>query len=143
MWQKLWTRTFGHSTLPKMLLPETMQPGEITESSAWPQRLPGFGEHELRRRRLRLVGPQRPLGIVQVELRVHLAQIHVRLEVGVERADVAPVLRGLLVLVVEAVGVDRHLVDQRRDDVLAEIVGRSAGCASASSARTSTSVSKM
>ena len=40
MWQKLWTRTFGQSTLPEMLLPETMQPGEITESSAWPQRLP-------------------------------------------------------------------------------------------------------
>ena len=34
MWQKLWTRTFGQSTLPQMLLPETMQPGEITESSA-------------------------------------------------------------------------------------------------------------
>ena len=40
MRQKLWTRTFGHSTLPKMLLPETMQPGEMTESSAWPQRWP-------------------------------------------------------------------------------------------------------
>ena len=61
MWQKLWTRTFGHSTLPEMLLPETMQPGEMTESSAWPQRLPGFGEHELRRRRLRLIRAQRPL----------------------------------------------------------------------------------
>ena len=86
----------------------------------------GFGEHELRRRRLRLIGAQRPLGIVQVELRVHLAEIHVRLEVGVERADVAPVLRRLLVLVVEPVRVDRHLVDQRRDDVLAEIVRWSA-----------------
>ena len=30
----------GHSTLPAMLLPDTMQPGEMTESSAWPQRLP-------------------------------------------------------------------------------------------------------
>jgi len=29
-----------HSTLPEMVLPDTMQPGEITESSAWPQRLP-------------------------------------------------------------------------------------------------------
>jgi K+-transporting ATPase ATPase A chain len=27
MRQKLWTRTFGQRTLPKMLLPETMQPG--------------------------------------------------------------------------------------------------------------------
>ena len=120
-----------------------MQPGEMTESSAWPQRLPVFGEDELRRRRLRLVGAQRPLRIVEVELRVDLAQVHVRFEVGVERADVAPVLRRLLVLVVEAVGVDRRLVNQRRDDVLAEIVRRSARVASASSARTSTSVSKM
>ena len=40
MAQKLCTRTFGHSTLPEMRLPETIQPGEITESSACPQRLP-------------------------------------------------------------------------------------------------------
>ena len=38
--EKLCTRTFGHSTLPVIVLPETMHPGEITESSAWPQRLP-------------------------------------------------------------------------------------------------------
>ena len=65
-----------------------------------------------------------------------------RFVVGVERADVAPVLRRLLVLVVEAVGVDRRLVDQRRDDVLAEVVIASAAPASASSAWISTSVSK-
>ena len=40
MWQKLWTRTLGHNTLPKLLLPDTMQPGEITESSACPHRIP-------------------------------------------------------------------------------------------------------
>jgi hypothetical protein len=40
MWQKLWTRTLGHKTLPVMQLPETMHPGEITESSACPHRLP-------------------------------------------------------------------------------------------------------
>ena len=34
MRQKLWTRTFGHSTLPEIVLPDTMQPGEMTESSA-------------------------------------------------------------------------------------------------------------
>ena len=88
--------------------------------------LSGLGEHELRRRRLRLIRPQRPLGIVQVELRVHLAQVHVRFEIRVERADVAPVLRRLLVLVVEAIRVHRHLMNQRRNDVLAEIVRRSA-----------------
>ena len=87
-----------------------------------------LGEDELRRRRLRLVGAQRPLRIVEVELGVDLAEIHVGVEIGVERADVAPVLRRLLVLVVEPVGVDRCLVDQRRDDVLAEVVvGRLVG----------------
>ena len=30
--QKLWTRTFGQSTLPRIELPEMMQPAEIIES---------------------------------------------------------------------------------------------------------------
>ena len=38
--QKLCTRTLGQSTLPVIVLPDTMQPGEITESSAWPHRPP-------------------------------------------------------------------------------------------------------
>ena len=86
--------------------------------------LPDFGEHEFRRRRLRLVRAQRPFRIVQIEFRVHVTQIHVRFEVRVERPDVAPVLRRLLVLVVEAIGIDRHFVDQRGNDVLAEIMVR-------------------
>ena len=36
--QKLWTRTFGHRMLPEIRLPDTMQPGEISESSASPRR---------------------------------------------------------------------------------------------------------
>ena len=40
IWQKLWTRTLGQSTLPDTRLPEMMQPGEITESRASPQRRP-------------------------------------------------------------------------------------------------------
>ena len=40
MSQKLCTLTFGHSTLPVIRLPEMMQPAEMIESSAWPQRLP-------------------------------------------------------------------------------------------------------
>ena len=124
MWQKLWTRTFGQRMLPRIRLPDTMQPGRddrVERLAAAPSLL---GEHELGRRRLRLVGAQRPLRIVQVELRVHLHQVHVRVEVGVERADVAPVLGRLLVLVVEAVREHRDLGDQRRDDVLAEVVRR-------------------
>jgi hypothetical protein len=40
MSQKLWTRTFGQSTLPVIRLPEMMQPAEMIESSACPQRRP-------------------------------------------------------------------------------------------------------
>ena len=50
-------------------LPEMMHPPEMIESSAWPQRRPSVGEDELRRRRLRLIRAQRPLRIVEVELR--------------------------------------------------------------------------
>ena len=38
--QKLWTRTLGQRTLPRIELPEMMQPAEITESSAVPHRRP-------------------------------------------------------------------------------------------------------
>ena len=54
-----------------------------------------------------------------------MAEIEIGLEVRVERADVAPVLRGLLVLVVEAVHVDRRCARcSAGNDVLAEIVAR-------------------
>ena len=87
-----------------MRLPEMMQPLRDDRIERLAASAAFFGEHELGRRRLRLIGAQRPLRIVQVELGIDLAQIHAGLEVGVERADVAPVLRRLLVLVVEAVG---------------------------------------
>ncbi len=47
MSQKLWTRTFGHRMLPEMRLPETMQPGEMIESRAWPQRRPSSANTNL------------------------------------------------------------------------------------------------
>src|SRR5688500_1152227 len=84
--------------------------------------MPLLGEHELRRGRLRLIRAQRPLRIVQIEFRIHLAEIHAGLEVGVQRSNVAPVLRGFLVLIIKAVTHDRCCSDQRRNDVLAEIV---------------------
>ena len=40
MSQKLCTRTFGQRMLPLTRLPEMMQPLEMIESSAWPQRRP-------------------------------------------------------------------------------------------------------
>src|SRR5688572_9232961 len=81
-----------------------------------------LGEDELRRWCLRLVGAERPFRVVQIELRVDLAEIHAGVEIGVEGADVAPVFRRLLVLVVETVGKDRPLLNERGQDVPAEVV---------------------
>src|SRR5204863_5783568 len=41
-------------------------------------------EYEFRGGRLRLIRTERPLRIVQVELRVHLAQVHAGVEIGIE-----------------------------------------------------------
>ncbi len=48
-------------------------------------------EHEFRRWQLLLVGPDRPVAVVQVELRHDVRELHVGFPVGVDRADVAPV----------------------------------------------------
>ena len=86
---------------------------------------PVLGEDELGGRELRLVGAHRPVGVVEVEDGVHLDEVHRGLVVGVERADVAPVLGLLLVLVPEEMGVDRSpRCHQLRDDVPAEVVAR-------------------
>ena len=79
-------------------------------------------KHELRRRQLRLVGPDRPFAVIEVEHRVDVHQVHVGLVVGVERTDVAPVGDGLAVLVAEAKGINPVGLDHVRNDVLAEIV---------------------
>jgi hypothetical protein len=83
-------------------------------------------EHELGRRQLHLQAEDRPLVVVQIELRHHMGQVEVGLPVGVEGADVAPV--GPVADHVDAaVGETvRHqappLRDQARDQVLAEVV---------------------
>ena len=94
------------------------------------QRLPAAAvlvEDELRRLGDPGPGVDRPVVVVHVEDRVDRDQVHVRVVVGVERADVAPVAA-------VAVGRARHLVggevvdlrvvlrDQRGDDVAAEVV---------------------
>ena len=82
-----------------------------------------LGVHELRRRVRRLIGVDRPVPVVEVQDRVDLDQVHAGLEIGVERADVAPVGGALAVLVAERVGQDpRAARDHRRDDVAAEVV---------------------
>ena len=83
--------------------------------------------HELGRRVRRYVGQDRPLAVVEVERRVDRAQVHVRIEVGVERPDFPPVTRVARLgaghrVPPEVIGVRGALPDQPRDDVAADAV---------------------
>ncbi|CCC96390.1 protein of unknown function [Azospirillum baldaniorum] len=86
-------------------------------------------EDELRRGQLLLVGEDRPLAVVHVELRRDVAEVEVGLPIGVDGADVAPV--GLRLMAVqdgrlgEVVGHHpRPAGHQMGDDVLAEVARR-------------------
>ena len=123
-WAKLLTRVLvpriERSTVP----PETIEPWQTMLSSAWPRRAFGalFGEHELRRRKVGLIGADRPPLVVHVQQRIDRDQVHVGLEIGVQRAHVAPVGVLLAVLVAERKGEHAVRVDDRGNDVAAEIV---------------------
>ena len=101
-----------------------MQPPDTIESNGGAA--PAFVvEHELGRRQLLLIGPDRPDLVVEVELRGDVDEVHVRLPVGVYRADIAPV--GAVVVhpdaaVEEAVRIHTVARHQMGDDVLAEVV---------------------
>ena len=71
--------------------PETITPAHTIEFMAAPTRARLLLEHELRGRQRLGPGEDRPLLVVEVEDRVDRDQVHVRVVVGVERPDVAPV----------------------------------------------------
>ena len=83
-------------------------------------------EDELGRRQLLLVGPDRPVVVVEVQLRGHLGQFHVGFPVGIDGAGVAPVGNPGFVHadagIGEVVGEHPVAVDAMRDQVLAEVV---------------------
>ena len=83
--------------------PETIEPEQTMLSSASPRRafVTFFGEHEFRRRKVRLISADRPVLVVHVQQRIDRDQVHVGFVVGVERADVAPVGILLAVFVAE------------------------------------------
>ena len=60
--------------------------------------------------------------VVQIELRLDLGQLDVRLVVGVDRADVAPVGVLLAVLVEKRKRLHAAIANHRGDDVPAEVV---------------------
>ncbi len=82
--------------------------------------------HELGRRKLALAGPDRPFGVVEVELGGDRGQIEVGGPEGVERADVAPVGLALLPALHARHGkgmrVRQACAHRFGDDVFAEVV---------------------
>ena len=72
------------------------------------------------------MGANRPQLVIEVELRIHLDEIHVGLIVGVERADVPPVGVPLAVLVAKREGLHAMRVDQPWQEVVAEVVAAAA-----------------
>ncbi len=70
-----------------------------------------------------MVGSDRPVRVVEVELRIDGDQIHVGFPIGVEGADVSPVLYGFLVPVLKLECIDAPLFDHLGDDVFPEVVG--------------------
>jgi hypothetical protein len=73
--------------------------------------------------RLSYAAPHRSLDfVVQVQLWLHRAQLKVRLEVTVDRADVPPVRVPLAVFIQEWKRKQSLLVHERRNDIGAEIV---------------------
>ncbi len=84
-------------------------------------------EDELGGRKLLLVGPHGPLLVVEVERWGDTDQFQVGLPEGVHGADIAPVELGPGAGVAEGEGEHPVLVDDRGDDVLAEVVTGAAG----------------
>ena len=93
------------------------------ESSATPMRL-GSAKTVFTGRILLLPGAQRPGFVVKIEDGRNGNQVHVGFVIGLDGADVAPILRADFVLVDEVVGVDAVFRKNSRQDVAAEIVLR-------------------
>ena len=83
---------------------------------------PFFGKNEFGRRQVGLVGTHGPIAIVHVQLRIDRDQVQVGFVVGIEGAHVAPIGLGFSIFVHEGIGEGAEVMDDRRDDVAAEIM---------------------
>src|SRR4051812_18314890 len=97
---------------------------DAVEGPAHPSLLAATAKDELGRGEIGLKGADRPLVVVHVEQRIDANEVHIGLEVGVERADVPPVGVALAVLVTEGKGEHAVRADRGRNDVAAEIAPR-------------------
>ncbi len=81
-----------------------------------------FVEHEFRGRLLRLVGPDRPLMVVNVQLRIECDQFHVRFVERIHIADVAPIVLRACLDIFERVSEYTQFVERPWNDVSAKVV---------------------
>src|SRR5206468_681220 len=70
------------------------------------------------------VSPDGPFFVVQIELRINGDEVHIRVKIGIQSANISPVFGILLVHVLEIERVDVCVPNQVRDDVAAEVVAR-------------------
>ena len=120
------TFTPGEMTERLTVPPEMIEPADTMESNAWPDS-PGVLEDELGRRQLGRAREDGPVGVVQVEGRLHGDQVHAGVVVAVERADVTPVTpfdpcAPADVVGVEIVEMGVAALDETRDDIAAHVV---------------------
>ena len=73
---------------------------------------------------MQLIGPDRPLFVVEVELGRNVHQLDVGIVKGIDGADVAPVVLRARLDVGKRIGNHVQQIDRRRDHVLAEIMRR-------------------
>ena len=69
-------------------------------------------------------GAERPSLVIEIENGRNGNEIHVGFVVGLDSADVAPILRANLVLIDEVVGVDAVFREDARQDVAAKVMFR-------------------
>ena len=68
------------------------------------------------------VGSNRPLLIVQIELRVDRYKVHAGIEVRVQRSYIAPIFGILLIHILEIKRIHILVPDEIRDDIPAKIM---------------------
>jgi len=102
--------------------PEMTEPPATMESRATPHAL-GVGKDKFGRGILVLPGAKRPIVVVKIKDRRHADEIHIRLVVGIEGSDVAPVERVLGVFIDKVVSENAVLRNDAWKNVLTEIVG--------------------
>ena len=90
---------------------------------AAPSTITRLVEHELRGRQIGVIGSDWPDVVVHIEQRIDGDEVHVGVEVGVERSHIAPIGVGLSVFVQEEMCKDAVRVDDGRNDISAEIAG--------------------